>query len=129
MKVRNGLFLVLAMGLAVSTLVAQTSKPAPVRGKAQKNDTAAVSRSGQPQRMTFDFKDTDIRDVVRSISIAYGLNIIIDKDVSTKVTIHLTDVPVLEGLRTLLGAHGLALQKEGDIYRIIKAEDKGKGAI
>ncbi len=98
--------------------------PPPVRAG---NDTLVLPAS-QP-RMTFDFKDTDIRDVVRSISIAYGMNIIIDKDVAAKVTIHLTDAPVLDGLRTILSAHGLALQKEGNLYRIAKAIDKGTGAI
>jgi type IV pilus assembly protein PilQ len=127
MKVRTGLGIVLLVGLTVSSLIAQTLKPSPARAKVLKKDTIATPNPSP--RMTFDFKDTDIRDVVRSISIAYGLNIVIDKDIAVKVTIHLTDVPVLDGLKTLLSTHGLALQKEGDIYRIAKAEDKGKGAI
>jgi type IV pilus assembly protein PilQ len=127
MKAGTGLTLVLALGLLISTIDAQTPKPTPIRAKVQKKDTTA--KAGGSPRMTFDFKDTDIRDVVRSISIAYGLNIVIDKDIAAKVTIHLTDVPVLDGLRTLLGTHGLSLINEGDIYRIAKAEDKGKGAI
>ena len=130
MKAGIGFPLILAMVIAVSAIDAQPPKPQTARAKvkAQKIDsTAKVSQS--PPRMTFDFKDTDIRDVVRSISIAYGLNIVIDKDIAAKVTIHLTDVPVLDGLRTVLGTHGLALLNEGDIYRIAKAEDKGKGAI
>jgi type IV pilus assembly protein PilQ len=101
--------------------------PAPVPAKAVK-DTVVVKNAAQP-RMTFDFKDTDIRDIVRSVSIAYGLNIVIDKDIAAKVTIHLTDVPVLDGLRTILTAHGLALVQEGSMYRIAKAEDRGSGAI
>jgi type IV pilus assembly protein PilQ len=129
MKAGTGLPLVLAMVIAVSAIDAQTPKPqtARARVKMQKKDTTA--NASESPRMTFDFKDTDIRDVVRSISIAYGLNIVIDKDIAANVTIHLTDVPVLDGLRTVLGTHGLALLKEGDIYRIAKAEDKGKGAI
>jgi type IV pilus assembly protein PilQ len=93
----------------------------------QPKDT--VVKAAQQQRMTFDFKDTDIRDIVRSISIAYGLNIIIDKDIATKVTIHLTDVPVLDGLRTILTAHGLELTGEKDIYRVVNAEKHGTAAI
>jgi type IV pilus assembly protein PilQ len=129
MKAGAVLALVLALGFASAAIDAQPPKTVPVRAKVkvQKKDT--VASSSQSPRMTFDFKDTDIRDVVRSISIAYGLNIVIDKDIAAKVTIHLTDVPVLDGLRTILGAHGLALLKEGDIYRIAKAEEKGKGAI
>jgi type IV pilus assembly protein PilQ len=103
-------------------------KPAPTHPIVrQRKDT--VVKVEQSPRMTFDFKDTDIRDIVRSISIAYGLNIIIDKDIAAKVTIHLTYVPVLEGLRTILTAHGLSLIGEKDIYRIVKTEDRGTAAI
>ncbi|MBN2036362.1 MAG: hypothetical protein JW768_06430 [Chitinispirillaceae bacterium] len=127
---RTGIVLLCAVGMLFFSLSAQPPKSQqsnkPARSAQKK---AAPPSNEQSQRMTFDFKDTDIRDVVRSISIGYGLNIIIDKDIAAKVTIHLTDVPVLEGLRTILQAHDLALQKEGDIYRITKAQDKGKGAI
>ncbi|MCU0608687.1 MAG: hypothetical protein MUF22_02835 [Chitinispirillaceae bacterium] len=88
-----------------------------------------VVKEQASQRMTFDFKDTDIRDIVRSVSIAYGLNIIIDKDISANVTVHLTDVPVLEGLKSILGAHGLSLVQEGGIYRIVKSREQSSAAI
>lgn len=105
-------------------------KTAGPRGKAEaRQQEKTEEKPGTPPRMTFDFKDTDIRDIVRSISIAYGLNIIIDKGVEAKVTIHLTDAPVIDGLKTILAAHELSLVQEGDIYRITKALDKGTGAI
>ena len=40
----------------------------------------------QTQKMSLDVKETDIRDVIRMISKGYGLNIILDRDVTGSVT-------------------------------------------
>jgi len=108
---------------------AKPPKPTPVSSKPATAPEPPASVSAAVPRMTFDFKDTDIRDIARSISIAYGLNILIDKDITVKVTVHLTDVPVMEGLRTILESNGLALVREGDLYRITKPVDRGSAAI
>jgi len=68
-----------------------------------------------------DVKDADIQDVVRTISKGYNLNIVLDKDVAGKVTVHLSDVPVIEGLRTLAKSIGLEVGKEGNVYRYPEA--------
>jgi type IV pilus assembly protein PilQ len=118
----------LAAGMLCISFAQAPRKATPKQTQRQATKDTIAKPAPMP-RMTFDFKDTDIRDIVRSISIAYGLNIVIDKDVAAKVTIHLTDVPVLDGLRTILSTHELALATEGDIYRITKAENKGTAAI
>jgi len=76
-----------------------------------------------------DVKDADIQDVIRTISKGYNVNIILDKDVTGKVTVHLSDVPVLEGLRTLARSIGLEVVKEGNVYRIRKATDEQRSVI
>jgi type IV pilus assembly protein PilQ len=76
-----------------------------------------------------DVKDADIQDVVRTISKGYNLNIVLDKDVAGKVTVHLSDVPVIEGLRTLAKSIGLEVSKEGNVYRIRKASEEQRSAI
>ncbi|HMD67423.1 MAG TPA: hypothetical protein VKF42_01000 [Chitinivibrionales bacterium] len=76
-----------------------------------------------------DVKDADIQDVVRTISKGYNLNIVLDKEVSGKVTVHLSDVPVIEGLRTLARSLGLEVAKEGNVYRIRKAVEEQRSAI
>jgi len=76
-----------------------------------------------------DVKDADIQDVVRTISKAYDLNVILDKDVAGKVTVHLSDVPVIEGLRTLSKSIGCEVVKEGSFYRIRKTMDEMRSVI
>ncbi len=96
---------------------------APVSLHAQTDSTATDST------MSINFKDTDIRDVIRSISRGYNLNIIIDKDVSGKVTFNLSNVPIIEGLRTIAESQGLEVVKDGSVYRIRKAGEQQRKAI
>ncbi len=90
----------------------------------QTSDSSTVEET-----MSLDVKDTDIRDVIRMISKGYGLNIILDRDVSGKVTLHLTDAPIIEGLTTLAESNGWELIKEGSVYRIRKPVAKTKSSI
>ncbi|MBD3346091.1 MAG: hypothetical protein GF401_13615 [Chitinivibrionales bacterium] len=87
-------------------------------------EDSAQGQTGETRTMSIDVKDTDIRDVVRTISKGYDLSIIMDKDVSGNVTVHLSDVPIMEGLRMLVSSLGLEVVKEGNVYRIRKVSDE-----
>ncbi|MGL1900979.1 MAG: hypothetical protein OCC49_02500 [Fibrobacterales bacterium] len=93
-----------------------------------KTDPTTLLKKGPAQEdvdvMTIDFVDTDIREVARTISIAYGYSIIIDNDVSVQVSIHLEDVGVVEGLSAICRANNLELIREGSIYRISNATEE-----
>jgi type IV pilus assembly protein PilQ len=69
-------------------------------------------------RLFLDVKDVDIRDVVQMISKSNNLNIVLDKDVSGVVTLHLSNAPVMEGLRTVARSRGFDVTREGSVYRI-----------
>jgi type IV pilus assembly protein PilQ len=93
---------------------------------------AAEQKAVDPEQQIMsplDVKDADIQDVVRTISKGYNVNIVLDKDVSGKVTVHLSDVPVIEGLRTLSKSIGMEVAKEGNVYRIRKARDETRSVI
>ena len=84
---------------------------------------------GQDQKLSIDVKDTDIRDVIRMISKGYNLNILLDQDITGKVTLHLVDVPIMEGLRSIAESNGLDVIKEGSVYKIQKATAEQKTVI
>jgi type IV pilus assembly protein PilQ len=89
----------------------------------------APAPAGEAQVMSLDVKETDIRDVIRMISRGYNLNIILDNEVSGKVTLHLSDVPIMEGLRSLARSQGLQVTREGSVYRIRKATTEERSSI
>lgn len=96
---------------------------------AQVRSTAMPGDTGTVRRMSLDVKDTDIRDVVRMVSKAYDLSIVLDNSITGKVTVHLSDVPIMEGLRTLAESNGLDVTREGSVYRLRKKSDSGEGSI
>lgn len=89
----------------------------------------AQDATEEPQTMSLDVKEMDIRDAIRMISKGYNLNIILDKEVTGKVTLHLTDVPIMKGLRSLAESQGLEVRQEGNVYRIGTAPEKKKSII
>ncbi len=81
------------------------------------------------QTMSIDVKDTDIRDVIRMISKGYNISILLDQDVSGKVTLHLVEVPIMEGLRSIAESNDLEVIKEGSVYKIQKATAEKRSMI
>ena len=60
--------------------------------------------------MTIDFEDADVREVLRAVGATYNLSIVVDPSVSGQVTVHVEDVPVIEGLESIVYGNGLRLE-------------------
>src|SRR5262245_24566540 len=78
--------------------------------------------SGQPteriytgRKVTLDFKDADIVNVLRMLSEIGGENIIITDDVTGRITVRLVDVPWDQALDVVLQASRLACVKIGNV--------------
>lgn len=61
----------------------------------------------KPALISLHFQDANIRDVLRTLSIMGGLNIVYGDDVKGRITIHLEDVTFEEALRIILKLKGL----------------------
>ena len=75
---------------------------------------------------TFDFVDTPIGEVARSLSLAYDTPILVDRGIDERVTFHLNGVGVLEGLSALCASMGLQVVEEGNVFHIRRAHDRGE---
>ncbi len=80
-------------------------------------------------RITFDFMDADVRDVLRAIGIQASVNIVVDKSVEGKITVHLEDVSLEEGLGMMLRANGFSLEKRENYYFVKKMEKERRKEI
>lgn len=83
------------------------------------------------RRISLDFKDVDIRDVLRLIADVSDLNIIAGDEVSGNVTIRLVDVPWDQALDVILLTKGLGFVRVGNVLRIapsevLKAEEEAR---
>jgi type IV pilus assembly protein PilQ len=72
----------------------------------------------QGRRISLDFKDADIGNILRLIAEVSDLNVIAGQDVTGKVTIRLVDVPWDQALDVILLTKGLGFVRIGNILRI-----------
>jgi type IV pilus assembly protein PilQ len=70
------------------------------------------------EKMTFNFHNADLKDVIKFISKISGLNIILDPGVGGRVTAQLDQVPWDQALELFLKINSLDMIQEGNILRI-----------
>jgi type IV pilus assembly protein PilQ len=77
-----------------------------------------------------DFKDADIKNILRLIAEVSDLNIIAGDDVTGKITMRLVDVPWDQALDVVLQSRNLGMSRVGNVIRvapadILKKEEQG----
>jgi type IV pilus assembly protein PilQ len=80
--------------------------------------TPGAKKEYRGERVSFDFKDADIRDVFRILADISGFNIIIANNVTGTVTLKLSDVPWDQALDVVLEDGGLGAIVEGNVMKI-----------
>jgi len=81
--------------------------------------------------ITLDFRDTDIREIIKMIAQKSGTNIIAEKSVRGNVTVRLTDVYYEEAMNLIAKTNGFAVRKIGNTWiladekKLIDAFEKG----
>jgi type IV pilus assembly protein PilQ len=78
----------------------------------------SVSRRFVGRKISLDFQDADIADVIRLIADVSGLNIVLGEDVKGKVTLKLVNVPWDQVLDTILKMNNLGQIRDGNIIRV-----------
>ena len=78
------------------------------------------------RRLSLDFKDADIKNILRLIAEVSNFNIITGDDVTGKITMRLVDVPWDQALDVILQARSLGMAKVGNVIRIAPLESLKK---
>jgi type IV pilus assembly protein PilQ len=78
----------------------------------------SANKKYKGRRISLDFKDVDIADVLRLIAEVSELNVIAGDEVRGKVTVRLVDVPWDQALDVVLLTKGLGFMRIGNILRI-----------
>lgn len=97
--------------------VGETPAPKP------KLDTAKISEEGQKKvysgrKLSLDFKDADIKNILRLIAEVSNLNIIAGDEVTGKITMRLVEVPWDQALDIILQSKNLGMTQIGNVVRI-----------
>ena len=100
--------------VAVSNRTAGFStEPAVVAAQTTTGRTRYVGK-----KVSFEFKDIDIHNLLRVIAEVSKKNIVVADDVNGKITIRLRNVPWDQALDIILASKGLGKEEIGDIIRV-----------
>ena len=87
-------------------------------------DYALLGAPGQKQytgqRITLEFHDIDVRNLLRLLADVSKKNMVVADDVTGKITVSLRNVPWDQALDIVLQAKGLGKQEMGNVIRIAK---------
>ena len=85
-------------------------------------DVAAEEKIYRGRRISLDFKDVPVSDVLRLIAEVSNLNVVAGDEVKGKVTIRMMDVPWDQALDVVLMTKGLGFQRVGNVIRIAPSD-------
>lgn len=80
-------------------------------------------------KVSFDFVDADVRNVLRILTDISGKNLVVADDVKGKVTMKLDNIPWIEALDVVVRSSDLVMIEDESIIRVItgkKFEDETK---
>lgn len=104
---------------AGSPKTATAGVPAPIT-------SATIGEAGEKnytgEKISLDFQNADINDILRLIAEVSGLNIIAGPDVKGTVTTRMVDIPWDQALDVVLKINGLGQEHEDNIVRVAPIE-------
>lgn len=79
--------------------------------------------------ISIDFRDADIRQVLRIIALKSGVDIVAGTDVEGLVTIKLTDVPWDQAMDIILRTYGFTYERRGKVIRVMTIDALDQEAL
>lgn len=117
--------LVIIMLLISAVLTAEKQKKAGEKQKVENRQEQTIKKSRgkyKGELADFYFKDADLQNVLLHFAKTYKFNLVLDPDISGKVTCRLVQVPWDQALAVILRQHGLAMLQDGNVVSIINLD-------
>ncbi|MFA4842728.1 MAG: type IV pilus secretin PilQ [Candidatus Omnitrophota bacterium] len=114
---RNKFWLTIIFICLPSLLSAQEAQPQ-AAAMPQEQQVATVESLSASDNVTLDFKEADIRNVLKIIAYKSAVNIVTTPEVIGNVTIRLVDVPWENALDVILKTYGFAYERVGNIITV-----------
>ncbi|MCK4809465.1 MAG: type II secretion system protein GspD [Candidatus Omnitrophica bacterium] len=74
---------------------------------------------GMDQLISLDLRGLEVTDALKYLSVRGGMNIVVSKNVTGRITFMLTDVSIRDVFDIILCNSNLAYEKKGDVYTIM----------
>jgi type IV pilus assembly protein PilQ len=112
--------------IVMMVLLSLSARQAAAQEKATAQLAAAdsvMTALDEANRISLDIKGMDIVDVLKMLATRAGMNIVVGKNVTGKVTLFLKNVDVLDVFEIILLANELAYDKKGEIVNVMTQRD------
>jgi type IV pilus assembly protein PilQ len=109
------------LSLAEEKPVQQVTKTAAEEKKTEERKAVEETLSESKytgRKLSLDFKDADVKNILRLIAEVSNLNIITGDEVTGKITMRLVEVPWDQALDVILQARSLGMIRAGNVIRI-----------
>ncbi len=116
-KLRKSLLFLLSVALTV--IVAMPLSAQNAQNEKSKTEVLSGVQRKLQERVSVDFKDTPIDDVIKVFAEKAGIDVVKSPEVVGTVTAKLTDVPLQEALDNILAAHGYGYVPSESMIRIV----------
>ena len=83
----------------------------------------AISMPTAQNKISLDIKWMDVIDVIKILATRSGMNVVVGKNVSGRVTLFLKDVNPWDAFEIILLSNDLAYEKKGDIINVMTQRD------
>jgi type IV pilus assembly protein PilQ len=83
--------------------------------------TVEITKAGSPFSM--EFRDADIRDVLRAVGQAADMNLIVSDTVSGQVSLSLKDVDIWDAMEAILKTKGLTYVRDANMVRVVAVSE------
>ncbi len=85
--------------------------------------STSISKPQEQNKISLDIKGMDIVDVLKMLATRAGINVVVGKNVTGRVTLFLKDVDVWDAFEIVLLANDLAYEKKGEIINVMAQRD------
>lgn len=101
---------------------ATAPQAAPTSADKKINTSPGKPRKYTGDKITLDFQNADIHNILRLIGEVSGKNVVVSDKVTGKVTLKLQEVPWDQALDIVLASHKLGVVESGNVLRIDSAD-------
>ncbi len=116
---RSALLGAAALALCPAALAEAQAEGAFAGFDAPVDAAVAIPLGGMDERVSLDLRSTEVTDALKYLATKGGLNIAISKNVSGRVNLFLTDVPIRDVFDLILRSNELAYDMQGNVFNVM----------
>lgn len=107
----------------ISLVFAVKAMATDIKSLIEESEENEDQRRSMDELISLDLRGMDINDALKYLSVRGGINIVVSKNVSGRITFMLTDVPIRVIFDVILRSNNLAYEKTEGVYTVMTEKE------